>query len=112
MKYLFTVCLLASLFLTSCVKGDRQNTKYKIEVSSTGTITGVYYTTRDHGPQSVTPNSSAWEYEWKKGYKQNKINVMVECSGSATIKIYRKGDVVEEKSGTTSVNASWEGDSN
>lgn len=107
MKYLLTLCLLATLF-TGCVKGDRQNTKYKIEVTGDN-IQEVYYSTRDHGAQSVMNiNSGTWSYEWKKGYSSNEISVQAICDGAGTIKIYRKGDVVTTESGTGTINAKFE----
>ena len=107
MKNLLFIGLVVMGFATSCVKGDKKNTKYLIEVSGTN-IETVDYITRDHGPVSAPMvGQSAFSIEWK-GYKSNDITVSVSSDGPATIKIYEKGKVVVEKSGVNYVDAHYE----
>lgn len=107
MRNIAILILVVSFMLTaSCVKGDKKNTEYRIEASASN-IVNVYYKTRDHGPQQVyNYNQSSFSFEWK-GYRSNDITLMIECTGSGSVKIYRKGKLEAEKTGNNSVTVNF-----
>lgn len=96
MKIIFFL-LLASLTFFSCNKGDKKQTKYRIEASASE-ITDVTFNSRDE-EQPVYLfhyNQPTWEKEWV-GYNSNEILLIISHDDqSGHIKFYVDGKLEKD----------------
>lgn len=96
MKTIF-ITLAISLILFSCNKGDKKQTKYRVECSATS-IDALNFQCRDEEPTQIPSpyNQPTWSKEWI-GYNSNEITVTIAHNDqSGYIKLFVDDELVKE----------------